>query len=87
MGKSLAFALRARRADVPTAKEAGMINRPDREHLEFATGSRRVLLSYNVGDFCELHQELLYAGRSHAGIVVSHQQQYPLKDEIRALSV
>jgi hypothetical protein len=37
MRHALVNALRSRNMDATTALEEGMINRPDQEHLEFAT--------------------------------------------------
>ena len=38
-----------------------------------ATGKGWTLLSYNVGDFNALHQQLMNEGRGHAGIILSAQ--------------
>jgi hypothetical protein len=43
MSRSLVRALRARRVDVTTALEEGMIERSDAEHLDYATTQGRVL--------------------------------------------
>ena len=51
MRRALIGALRARGADVTTALEAGMIERDDKEHLDYATAQGRILYSFNVGDF------------------------------------
>jgi hypothetical protein len=56
MRKALVFGLRARNVDVLTAAEAEMINRDDRDHLAVAATSGRVLYSFNVADYCILHQ-------------------------------
>ena len=52
---ALIHALRARGIDVQTASDAGMIERADEEYLEFATAQGRVLCSFNVADFYQLH--------------------------------
>jgi len=59
MDQALVRALRARGVDVMTAHEAGMIERSDRDHLQFATAEGRVLCTFNVGDFYELHSAYL----------------------------
>ena len=51
MQRSLVDALRLRRIDVLTAMDAGMIARPDEEHLDFAASDGRVLYSFNASDF------------------------------------
>jgi hypothetical protein len=43
--------LRSRGIDVLTAAEAGMIRRPDEDHLHFATTDGRALCSFYIGDF------------------------------------
>ena len=85
MRSALVRALRARRVDVLTALEAGMIERSDEEHLEYAAKEGRVLYSFNVKDFYRLHQEYLARGRSHAGIILARQQHYSVGKEIRRL--
>ncbi len=85
MDRSLILALRARGVDVVTALEEGMIEREDREHLDFATLEGRVLYSFNVGDFMRLHSEYLYLGKHHAGIVLARQQHYSIGSIMRRL--
>ena len=69
MQRSLVRALRARGVDVITALDAGMIEREDAEHLDYATEQGRVLCSFNVGDFYRLHSDYLAQGKPHAGII------------------
>ena len=85
MDKDLVQALRARVVDVITALEAGMIERKDEEHLDYATVQGRVLYSFNVGDFNRLHTVYLTAGKSHAGIVLARQQRYSVGEQMRRL--
>jgi hypothetical protein len=83
MRTSLVFGLRARNVEVMTADEARMINRADQDHLEFATTSGRVRYSFNVGDYCVLHQDWIAQRRSHAGIIIAPQQRYSVGEELR----
>lgn len=85
MRESLVRALRARGVDVVTAREAAMIERTDREHLEYVTAQGRVLCTFNVGHFYQLHTEYLQGGMSHAGIVLLPQQRYTLGEQLRRL--
>ncbi len=85
MQSGLVRALRARGVDALTALEAGMIERSDEEHLEYATQEGRVLYSFNVKDFHRLHQEHLAKGESHAGIILTRQQRYSSGEEMRRL--
>ena len=65
MSHALVRGLRARGADVVTALEEGMIQRNDEEHLEFAAKTGRVLYSFNVADFYDLHSRYLSVGNEH----------------------
>jgi hypothetical protein len=85
MQRALVAALRVRRIDVLTAIEAGMIARPDEEHLDFAGSQKRVLYSFNVSDFSRLHGEFVATGRFHAGIVLARQQHYSVGEQMRRL--
>jgi hypothetical protein len=77
--------LRSRGIDVITAAQAGMIRRTDEEHLAFATMQRRVLYSFNVRDFHEIHTQWVSAGRGHEGIIVAQQRRYSTREQIRRL--
>lgn len=48
MQRTLVETLRARGVDVFAALEVCMIEKMDREHLEYATAQGRVLFSFNV---------------------------------------
>jgi hypothetical protein len=85
MRKTLVFGLRARNVDVLTAADAEMINRDDQDHLTTASASGRVLYSFNVADYCTLHQSWMSENRFHAGIVVAQQQRYSAGGELRRL--
>lgn len=76
MDDALIRALKAAGVDVLTALEAGLIERPDYEHLAHATEQGRVLCTFNVGDFYRLHAERPRGGKRHAGIVLVPQQRY-----------
>jgi predicted nuclease of predicted toxin-antitoxin system len=86
MRHALVVALRARGVDVVTALEVGMINRDDAEHLDYAAAHGRVLFSFNVGDFYDLHARYLAEGKSHAGIILARQQIYSVGELLRRLS-
>jgi hypothetical protein len=85
MRHALVRALHARGVDVTTALEAGIIEQPDQDHLDYATAQGRVLYSFNVGDFCRLHTAYLAHGRTHAGIVLAQQQRYSVGEQLRRL--
>jgi hypothetical protein len=85
MDRALVRALRAREVDVLTAVEAGLIAKPDSQHLSYASDVGRALFTYNVGDFCGLHELLLREGRRHSGIICAQQQSYTIGDTLRRL--
>ena len=85
MRHSLVRALRSRGIDVITALDVGMIERPDADHLVYASGQGRVLCSSNTGDYYRLHTELLARDESHAGIVLIAQQRYTVGDQMRRI--
>jgi len=85
MDQALVRGLRARGVDILTAEDAGMIQSNDPDHLAYAAAERRVLCTFNVGDFWTLHGEYLAAGRSHAGIVLMPQQRYGVGEQLRRL--
>ena len=78
-------ALRARGIDVQTALDAAMIECADGDHLEFATLQGRVLCSFNVADFHQLHTSYMAQHKSHAGIALARQQLYSVRELMRRL--
>lgn len=85
MDGDLVRGLRSRGINLVTAKDAGMIRRPDEEHLAVATQQGRALYSFNVRDFHEIHINWTTRGRSHAGIILAQQKRYSTGDQIRRL--
>ena len=85
MQYALVIALRARRVDVLTASDCGMVNRSDQEHLRHASSDGRVLYSFNIRDYSLLHERWLANGQEHSGIIVSVQQRYSVGEQLRRL--
>jgi uncharacterized protein with PIN domain len=85
MDDALAEALRIRGVDVLTAFEAGMIERPDEDHLDYATSKGRVLSTFNVADCCRIHAAYQNSSRPHAGIVLGRQKQHSIGEQMRRL--
>ncbi len=85
MRLALVKALRARGVDVLTALDAGMIDRADIEHLDYAARQGRVLFSFNTKDFYDLHTRYLTAGSSHAGMILARQQVYSVGELMRRI--
>jgi len=85
MARAVVLGLRARGVDVMTVFEAGMIGQSDAAQLEYATAQSRVIYTFNVGHFCQLHAEYLAAGKTHAGIIVVYRQRYSVGEQMRKL--
>ena len=85
MSRALMQGLRARGVDVTTVFEAGMVGRSDEAQLEYAAALGRVIITFNVGDFCKLHGDYLAAGVGHGGIIVAHRQRYSVGEQVRRL--
>jgi len=85
MHRGLVRALRARGVDVITALDAGMIERKDEEHLNYATEQGRVLCTFNVGNFYRLHTDYVPRGETHAGMILMQQQRYSVGERMRRL--
>ncbi len=81
----LVAALRACGLDVQTALEASLIEIDDAEFLAYSTSAGRVLLTCNIGDFCQLHQEWLSLERPHSGIACMPQQSLSIGPRLRRL--
>lgn len=86
MARALISGLRARGIDVTTVLDEGMVEKADIAQLEYATQQGRVLYTFNVGHFCQLHTEFIAQGKSHTGIVVVYRQRYSVGEQIRRLS-
>ena len=85
MRGALVRAVRATGFVVITAAEAGLMTRPDSEHLEYASSAASVLYTFNVAHFALLHGEWLRAKRVHAGIIVTPQQRFSVGEQLRRI--
>ncbi len=85
MRHALVAALRKRGVDVLTALEPGTTEQTDQHQLSLATSQGRAIYSFNVGHFCSLHAQWLAQQRSHAGIILTQQQQFPVGEQMRRL--
>ena len=85
MARALVNGLRAREVDITTVFEEGMLGRNDVDQLEYAAQQGRVIYTFNVGHFCQLHKEYITQGRDHAGIIVVYRQRYSIGEQIRRL--
>jgi predicted nuclease of predicted toxin-antitoxin system len=69
----LAPALRRRGYIAQSTQEAGNREISDEAQLEYATTQSMAILTYNSQDFIPLAETWFFAGRTHAGIIVSEQ--------------
>jgi hypothetical protein len=76
-------ALRFHNVDVLTVADVGMLHRSDDEQLKWARENNRVIFSFNVKDFYQLHSQLIEQGRSHAGMILAPQQRYGIGELMR----
>jgi hypothetical protein len=76
-------ALRRAGIDAVSTREAGRQGLDDASQLEWVSTEGRVLVTFNVAHFADLHAKWLQHGRHHAGIVVSSQR--PIGDILRRL--
>lgn len=79
----VAAGLRKAGLDAISTPEAGRLGESDESQLAWAAQEGRVLVTFNVGHFAELHAAWIESGRRHAGIAVSSQR--PLGDTLRRL--
>jgi hypothetical protein len=85
MDTDLVSALRSRGVDIITALEAGLIERPDDEHLAFAASQGCAVYTFNVSDFYRLHREWLAGDRQHAGMILAAQQRFSVGEQLRRI--
>jgi hypothetical protein len=69
--------------DALSTPQAGRLAESDESQLSFAASEGRVLVTFNVAHFVQLHSARLSANRHHAGILVSSQR--PIGDTLRRL--
>ncbi len=70
---TLVPALRQRGYGAQTTAEAGNLGASDEDQLAYAADQGMAILTYNIDDFVRLAREWHFAGREHAGILVSQQ--------------
>jgi hypothetical protein len=86
MNRSLLMALRQRRIDVTTVSEVNREDFSDYDQLLWASQNNRVICTYNIRDFSQLHKQFLAENITHAGILLMH-QDFSIGDRLYGLSV
>jgi hypothetical protein len=85
MDEDFLQALRSRNVDVVTPKDVGMLHRSDEDQLAWARENDRVIFTFNIRDFNQLHSIWNEKGRNHAGIIFAPQQRYGIGELIRGV--
>jgi Domain of unknown function (DUF5615) len=85
MDEDFLRALRSRNVDVVTPKDVGMMHRSDEDQLAWAMENGRVIFTFNVRDFNQLHSIWIEKGWNHAGIIFAPQQRYGIGELIRGV--
>ena len=86
MARALLRGLQARGIQVTTPLDVDLMGESDRTQLDFATSHDLTLYTFNVGDFCRLHREVLESGGHHSGLVVVPRQRYSIGEQVRGLA-
>jgi len=80
---AIVTALRRAKIDAFSTPEAGRRGQSDESQLEWASSEGRVIITFNVAHFADLHATWLRQGRHHAGIILSSQRS--IGDMVRRL--
>jgi hypothetical protein len=83
INSGLSHALRQRGFDVVHAQDLKRKGRSDSEQLAFAVHEERCLVTFNIKDFVNLHNQYVGENREHWGIIVS--RQMPIGETLRRL--
>ena len=70
---ALSHALRQRGFDVVHAQDLKRKGKSDSEQLAFAAQEERCMMTFNVRDFVNLHNQYVGQNKEHWGIIVSRQ--------------
>lgn len=80
---AVAAQLRNSGFDVVATPDADRLGASDESQLAWAAQENRVLVTFNVSDFSQLHYQWLEDNRHHAGVIVSRQR--PIGEMVRRL--
>ncbi len=82
----IAEGLRRRGVEAWSARESGNLGLTDEEQLKYALSQKAVIFTHD-DDFLKLSVKWLAEGKSHHGIIYSHQLDYPTGKCIRRLKL
>src|SRR5437868_593060 len=80
---TIAIALRRAGFDAVSTPDSGRLGESDASQLAWAASQGRVVVTFNVAHFAQLHAAWMGRGEHHAGVVVSSQR--PIGDLLRRL--
>ena len=83
--RALIQALRNAGVNVVTTSDANNLSCIDEQQLIWATAENRVIYSFNMRDFCRLHQIYMEQGIEHSGIIVAERQSYSVGEQLRGI--
>lgn len=83
--EALLQALQSSGVDVMTVADAERLSFSDEKQLIWAAQQKRVIYSFNMGDFYQLHSIFLSKARNHSGIILVPQQRYSIGEQLRGL--
>lgn len=75
-------AVKSRGVDIMTVRDVQTLGYSDEEQLAFASRMGRALYTFNVGDFCQLHNLYMNQQKEHTGIIISS-QDYSVGEQMR----
>ena len=71
----LATQLRSYGFDVTSSHGARMLSSTDDEQFDLAVSEQRAIVTFNFGDFVELHETYIADGKEHWGIILSTEER------------
>jgi len=82
---ALVKALRNSDLDIMTVIDTNMLGFSDEEQLVCSTENKRAIYSFNIKDFCKLHQTYMAQNKTHAGIILAPQRKYSIGQQLTGL--
>lgn len=71
LSPSLAIQLRKHGIDVTSSHEENLLTEPDDRQLPFAVSQQRAIVTFNIADFIDLHNQYMTETKEHYGIILS----------------
>jgi predicted nuclease of predicted toxin-antitoxin system len=71
----LAIQLRSYGFDVTSSHGARMLSSDDEEQLALAASEQRAIVTFNFGDYVELHERYIAGAKQHWGIILSTEER------------